>query len=226
MTLIKSLSIFALLIGTLAFSEFIRPVPNAIDNPHMPNLESVIPVSAGGWQSVNKDYAQIVDTKMEKSLDAIYSQTLTRVYVDHQQHQVILSLAYGPNQTEPLRVHKPEVCYPAQGFNIESNEVGQLKVGDQTIPVKFLKGVSSDQIEFVTYWIVVGGVAVATDLDFKLQQFKFSLKGKIPDGLLFRVSSHGQNAKAEYQKQKDFVNDLMKAVDSGTRKILLGKVIN
>ncbi len=226
MTILKSILIFFLLVGSLVLSEFIKPVPNSIDAQNIPSLESSIPISFGGWQSATQGLAQIVDPKMEKSLDAIYSQTLSRVYVDNQQHQVILSLAYGPNQTEPLRVHKPEVCYPAQGFNIESNEVGQLKVGDQKIPVKFLKGVSSDQTEFVTYWIVVGGVAVATDLEFKLQQFKFSLEGKIPDGLLFRVSSHGQNAEAEYQKQKDFVNDLMKAVDSGTRKILLGDVIH
>ncbi len=223
MTVFKSSLIFFLLIGSLIFSEFIRPVPNSVDVQDFPSLESSIPISFEGWHSINQGLPQIVDPQAEKSLDAIYSQTLSRIYVDKQQEKIILSLAYGPNQTEPLRVHKPEVCYPAQGFNIESNEVGQLEVAGQEIPVKFLKGVSSDYTEFVTYWIVVGGVAVATDLGFKLQQFKFSLDGKIPDGLLFRVSSHGQDAKAEYQKQKRFVNDLINNVDLETRKILLGE---
>ncbi|WP_019555761.1 exosortase-associated protein EpsI, B-type [Thiomicrorhabdus arctica] len=223
MTVFKSSLIFFLLIGSLIFSEFIRPVPNSVDVQDFPSLESSIPISFEGWHSINQGLPQIVDPQAEKSLDAIYSQTLSRIYVDKQQEKIILSLAYGPNQTEPLRVHKPEVCYPAQGFNIESNEVGQLEVSGQEIPVKFLKGVSSDYTEFVTYWIVVGGVAVATDLGFKLQQFKFSLDGKIPDGLLFRVSSHGQDAKAEYQKQKRFVNDLINNVDLETRKILLGE---
>jgi len=223
LTVFKSSLIFFLLIGSLIFSEFIRPVPNSVDVQDFPSLESSIPISFEGWHSINQGLPQIVDPQAEKSLDAIYSQTLSRIYVDKQQEKIILSLAYGPNQTEPLRVHKPEVCYPAQGFNIESNEVGQLEVAGQEIPVKFLKGVSSDYTEFVTYWIVVGGVAVATDLGFKLQQFKFSLDGKIPDGLLFRVSSHGQDAKAEYQKQKRFVNDLINNVDLETRKILLGE---
>lgn len=226
MTILKSTLIFLLLVVSLMFSEFIRPVPNSVDAQNIPSLESSIPASFGDWQSVTQSLPQIVDPKTEKSLDAIYSQTLSRVYVDNQQHKIILSLAYGPNQTEPLRVHKPEVCYPAQGIDIESNEVRVLITEGQKIPVKFLKGVSSDHTEFVTYWIVVGGVAVATDLDFKLQQFKFSLEGKIPDGLLFRVSSLGQNPEVEFKLQQLFVNQLLNSVTPEVRQLIAGSSDN
>lgn len=214
--------ILVLLIGALVFSEFIRPVPNSVDDQNFPNLESVIPLSFGDWQSVSQSLPLIVSPQTDKLIDAIYSQTMSRVYVNGQQHKIILSLAYGPNQTDPLRVHKPEVCYPAQGFNIESNEVRELVADGQTIPVKFLKGVSSDHTEFVTYWIVVGGVAVATDLDFKIQQFKFALDGKIPDGLLFRVSSLGQDPEVEFNLQQVFVNQLLNAVTRDVKVLIAG----
>ena len=30
----------------------------------------------------------------------------------------MLSIAYGKNQSDALQLHKPEICYPAQGFTL------------------------------------------------------------------------------------------------------------
>ncbi|MEA1989393.1 MAG: EpsI family protein [Pseudomonadota bacterium] len=222
MSFIKVLIISFLLVFALWFSEYIKPTINSSEEASIPSLEKIIPPTFQNWKQLDQGLPLIVSLEEQNSLDAIYSQTLSQVYYNDAGARIILSLAYGPNQTDPKRVHKPEVCYPAQGYNIESNELGMLQTDYLTIPVKYLKGVSAAQTEFITYWIVVGGVAVSNDVDFKVQQLKFALDGKVPDGLLFRVSSHGKEAQDEYEKQKAFINDLLMAVDDDTRTILIG----
>ena len=222
MTLFKSIFIFAILALTLWLSEAIKPVPNTAAEMNAPDLEQIIPGQFGEWTELNTGLPQIVSAEEKKSIDSIYSQTLSRVYKDNNQHQIILSLAYGPNQTDPKRIHKPEVCYPAQGFNIESDELRVLTTPYLDIPVKFLKGVSQRHTEYITYWIVVGGVAVSNDLDFKIQQVKYAMDGKVPDGLLFRVSSLGKEPEQEFKLHSLFVNDLLASLKSDTREFVLG----
>ena len=114
MTLFKSVAIFALLALTFWFSEFIKPAPSSLNEDTSPPLEQIIPTQFADWSEQSNGLPQIVSAEETQSLGKIYSQTLSRVYRNSANHEIILALAYGPNQTNPLRIHKPEVCYPAQ----------------------------------------------------------------------------------------------------------------
>ena len=45
----------------------------------------------------------------------------------------MLSLAYGDDQRADLTAHKPEVCYPAQGFQLHANKEDGLQTPFGTI---------------------------------------------------------------------------------------------
>ena len=68
----------------------------------------------------------------------------------------MLSIAYGGDQSDTMAVHKPEVCYPAQGFQILKNATASFSTGDGNIPVKRLVATQGPRIEPITYWTTVG----------------------------------------------------------------------
>ena len=62
----------------------------------------------------------------EAIINKIYNQTLTRTYINPRGDRIMLSIAYGRDQSDALQMHKPELCYPAQGFRLLNNQRGTL----------------------------------------------------------------------------------------------------
>ncbi len=114
----------------------------------------------------------------------------------------MLAIAYGGDQRDSMQVHKPEVCYPAAGFQVLKLAAGAFDTGFESIPVKRMLAAQGDRVEPVIYWITVGDTVAVNSLEWKLAQLKYGLTGKVPDGLLFRVSSLGDEASA-YPVQED-----------------------
>ena len=66
---------------------------------------------------------------------------------------IMLSLAYGEEQSKQSQVHLPEVCYPAQGSasSTARRRTSETPVG--AIPVKRLEARLGNRNEPITYWI-------------------------------------------------------------------------
>ncbi|MBY0446856.1 MAG: EpsI family protein, partial [Burkholderiales bacterium] len=99
---------------------------------------------------------------------------------------------------------------------------GLLKHNNSYIPVRRLLAVSGNRIEPITYWITVGDTALRSGFERKVAQINYGLKGTIPDGLLFRVSSISTDSDKAYQLQEKFTNELLNNVDEPTRTRLAG----
>jgi EpsI family protein len=134
----------------------------------------------------------------------------------------MLSLAYGDDQRGALQAHKPEVCYPAQGFTLHKNELGQLSTPYGNIEVRRLSTTLGQRSEPVTYWFTVGDKAIQSALEKRLVEIRLGLTGQIPDGLLFRVSSIDNDTRRGFEMQQRFAADLLANVPPPTRKRLSG----
>ena len=136
----------------------------------------------------------------------------------------MLSLAYGNDQSVGggFQAHRPEVCYPAQGFSLLTNREGLLRTEFGGIPVRRLSTSLGSRQEPVTYWINLGGTPVATTLQRRLIEVRLGLTGHIPDGLLFRLSSIDDNPEHAFKVQETFVDDLLRAVPPIDRRRLAG----
>ena len=121
-----------------------------------------------------------------------------------------------------MQVHKPEICYPAQGFQILKNNTDTFTNGVQSIPVKRLVATQGQRIEPITYWRTVGDAVEVNGVMWKLQQLKYGLTGKIPDGLLFRISSIEADESKAYKTQDIFTRDLLKAMSPNGRERIIG----
>jgi EpsI family protein len=80
--------------------------------------------------------------------------------------------------------------------------------------------------EPITYWVTVGDKAVMSGLGQKYQRFIYGLTGKIPDGMLVRVSTIQPDENNAYQVQARFVNQMLDALSPKDRTRLLGAATN
>src|SRR5450830_230908 len=90
------------------------------------NLETVIPKQFGDWTELNLGVNQVVNPESNELINRIYTQVLSRAYINKAGQVIMLSVAYGENQSEETALHYPEICYPAQGFRIVYNQPSEL----------------------------------------------------------------------------------------------------
>ena len=146
-------------------------------------LETVVPERFGHWASI-PPVADYVNSKSTQLLEEVYSQILSRTYRDERTgERVMLSIAYGGDQSEANQLHIPDVCYPSQGFRVTGGERIQLATPLGVIPAKRLMTEMPGRPEPLTYWTTVGSHVEIGMLDRKLTQLEYGLHGEIPDGL-------------------------------------------
>lgn len=189
-------------------------------------LQTAIPTSFGGWKSMPSNHQSIVDPQQRVLLDALYSQTLSRTYVNSLGDRIMLSIAYGESQAGEIEMHRPEVCYVAQGFTLKSVGSAELAYSptDRPLPLQRLMARAGDRLEPITYWMRVGDKVVASGSQQQIARVSQGLSGWIVDGILVRVSSLTEQNEAAYKLHEQFMQDLLQSVDSETRKFLIGPV--
>jgi EpsI family protein len=218
-TAVVSLGILA----SMPLAMALTPRMKVADEGPKVNLETLVPKRFGDWSMDTSLVPLQPDPGRTELINKIYNQTLTRTYVDAKGRRIMLSIAYGGDQRESMQVHKPEVCYPAQGFKVVKQSEGRLDTGAGTIPVNRLVAVQGPRVEPITYWMTIGDkVAQINSAARKLEQIKLGLTGRIPDGLLFRVSSITVDEAGAYQAQTDFVQALSQSLSEEARLRLMG----
>lgn len=202
----------------------LKPHVKVSDISQKVDLEKIIPREFSHWKMLNIENTQVVDPQRLETIKKIYNQTLSRTYADASGHVVMLSIAYGGNQTDDMGVHRPEVCYPAQGLDILKQTDGKLETKYGVIPVrKLVANRGNSLIEPLTYWITVGNTIAVNKIMWKLAQVKYGLTGKIPDGIIFRVSTISEEVDG-YKVQQLFVQELLDAVKPEDRIHLIGNL--
>jgi EpsI family protein len=186
------------------------------------SLEAMIPKQFGEWKLEETIAFLIVSPDVQAMLDRIYNQTLTRNYVNDKGERIMLSIAYGNDQSYSTQVHRPEMCYPAQGFEIRSMSKDSIDFSGAQLPVMKLVATQGPRIEPITYWVMIGDSAVRGNMEQHLARLKYGLTGKIPYGMLVRVSTISTNESQSYRMQEQFVRDMLGAVPTEYRKVLIG----
>lgn len=189
-----------------------------------PHYEKIVPDAFGDWAAEKRLVGGIVNPQQEALLNQLYSETVSRLYVNRRTgERIMLSLAYGEDQSKQNQVHRPEVCYPAQGFQIAERRIGHLSLGDAQLPVLRLVAKAGSRNEPITYWIRIGDSVVAGYLDQKLEAVKRRLSGQSADGLLFRVSSISGDANSAFETQERFVSQFLSAITPQQRALFVGR---
>lgn len=201
------------------------PKPQVVSKSQIPDLEALLPSKFGRWAIDRSMVPLEVPADMAQMLATIYDRTVSRTYVNDSGERVMLSVAYGANQSRALQLHKPEVCYVAQGFRLAELRPGQWSAGGFSIPTMHMVTSMGARVEPVTYWLRIGDDIARGWFEQNKVRLKYGTRGLIPDGILFRVSSIGGDPAKGFELQRRFVDEMIKEMNPAAKKLILGDVV-
>lgn len=206
----------------------LTPARNAVPEGSV-NLEKMIPQQFADWKEVKTGAIQMdlaPRNGEERSTDQPYDQTLMRTYLRKDGAVIMLAVAYGRTQRQEVKIHRPELCYVAQGFDVGRKELVEMNLGGQaTVPAYRLVSRNDRRTEPVTYWIRIGDKITTSAWQSRWRILIEGLHGRIPDGILVRVSQvvpTTEGIAGSYTTQEEFLRALNDSVDPSTRKLLTG----
>lgn len=186
-------------------------------------LADVVPATFGDWQS--EDVGDPLAVNGPGTLSAkLYNQLLVRAYRNTTTgDQLLALLAYGGRQTDELQLHRPEVCYPAFGFNLVRNEPFDVPIGSGVrIPARRLLAEGEDRVESIIYWSRMGEYLPRDGGEQREDRLRIAMQGVIPDGLLCRFSGLSAEPGREWSAIEGFLPAFLGAIAPGHRKVLIG----
>lgn len=205
-------------------SFYLKPTKNVSDLKPSFTLEEIIPKKIGGWNYLPANQNNFVSPEVRQTLDKIYSQTLSRTYVDAQNNVIMLSIAYGGNQSnDTMQVHRPEYCYRSQGFMVSDSKEENLYTAKKSISIRNLSADQGQRHEQVTYWITIGDKSTLPGIQRKLIQIGYGLSGQVPDGMLIRVSTISADTSYGFAQNKRFIRDLVDSMSKENLFKIIGK---
>lgn len=210
-------------IFTLIVSKSLTPTRMLDESLHKLNLEEQVPMKFGPWVALSLANNQLVLPENLTLINKLYDQTLSRTYVNKFKSQsVMVSIAYGSNQSDKTGMHYPEACYPAQGYSLSNKNNIFIKTKYGNIKARSLVGTFGNRREQITYWTLIGTKQSYSGLDTKINQLRYGFKGYIPDGIIFRISTINADDLQGFSIHDSFINQLLPSIAQNYRYRYMG----
>ena len=187
-------------------------------------LETLFPPAFESWK-IDPDVVPLeIGAELRKVIAESYDQTLSRTYVNARGYRVMLSVAYGGRRNQGMDIHRPEICYPAQGLALRRDTREAVFQFDRTpLTLRQLVAGTGSRNEPISYWLVVGGGVASFGYGHRIALLKYGLTGHVPDGMLVRVSSIDDDVTAAFAAQNVFLRDMLGALTPDFRRRVLGQ---
>jgi EpsI family protein len=193
------------------------------------SLAQAIPSQFGDWKELKTGLTQTsLSTNTQGGLteEQPYDEVLMRTYANSKGEQVMLALAYAREQRQEVKIHRPEVCYTAQGYKpLDERDVEMPQTGGRSgvLGKRLLMG-SSYRTEAVSYWIRMGSAYPQSGAGARMAILQYGLKGIVPDAVLVRASSivaKPQEASSAFRRQERFLAELVQAMTAADASLLV-----
>ena len=195
--------------------------PSSIAKPIDDNkFKSILPATVGPWRS--RPSVELVLPPADALSEKLYENLETRIYEGKDLPQIMFVIAYSSIQSDNVHVHRPEVCYPAAGLKIMSNEGLKLTVGNKKIAARFLAADRDGPVEYILYWVRVGKEFPAKWLDQRVEMMIANVAGHLPDGVLVRFSTISNDAAEASATLTNFATQMAGALNSQAKMIFFG----
>lgn len=193
------------------------------------DFDRLFPSEFGDWKEV-KTITPLVSASNpgELTFNQPYDAQIMRTFRNSQNQVIMLAVAYGQNQRQDIKVHRPEVCYSAQGWDVvelAEHDFPLTSVGGVPITGMKMKVLDkrSGRTEAVSYWVRIGDTFSQSGMTQRLHILQQGLKGKRSDGVLVRFSQHvrsGMTMDESYRLQAQFAKDFLAGLTPEARFLL------
>ena len=229
MSLNKSFLVCVLLILSALSALLLTPKYYSVTT--VPDLATMIPTKFKKWKEISSPFTQVGLTTDKNSLvNQLYDGVLMRTYVNDKGDQVMLALAYAREQKQDIKIHRPEVCYVAQGFEMLKKTSSNISMQQSQItkPVAMNRLLVRNQSrsEAVSYWIRIGDAYPGDGMAARMKILREGLHGKVLDGILVRASTVLENESdsgTAYQNQEEFLKDLLNSLPPKQQALFVAK---
>lgn len=183
--------------------------------PNRPPLEAdafegLIPDKIGEWRFMTE--SGLVLPPSDALSDRLYDNLVTRAYANPAGQTLMMLIAYNNRQDGILQIHRPEICYPAGGYTLTETRAVDVALGaGGVLPAHAFIAKSRQRDEAVLYWTRVGETFPQRWVEQRLSVASANLKGVIPDGLLVRISTLGDDFATQFPVMRGFIADLAEA---------------
>jgi EpsI family protein len=186
-----------------------------------PPLEQLIPSRIGQW--VRQPFADVLIPQGEAQEDRTYDDLFTGYYAAAGGGGIMLLVAYGSAQVGDTELHRPEVCYPAAGFQLQRWPDVLLRLPGERVRAAVMTARAPDRTEQMLYWSRIGSEFPTSSLSQRWAILTQSLRGAVPDGVLVRMSTIGTDRSAGVQTLESFAGEMLAAGSPVLRQMLVGK---
>lgn len=190
------------------------------------DLEAIIPEEFDGW-TVDGQVTPLQPIESGSLADRIYDQTVSRGYRNSAGNLIMVVVAYGQNQSDALQIHLPEICYSANGFRVSDPRRHYLNLDSHAnvvLPLLKLETNNRGHYEPITYWTRVGDALPSGNWSRQFHKIAYGMRGKIPDGILVRISSISRDSENAFIMHDEFIKQFLNAIPSEYRRLFLGKL--
>jgi len=203
-----------------------------IDQSEPPvDLAALVPQTVGAWQVQpgNVLLASLdANGDGDKSTEQPYDQTLMRTF-GAEGRSVMLALAYTRVQAQEVKTHRPEVCYPAQGFRILQRQGVLIPgvargTGAVGVPGVHMLAQQRGRLEAVAFWVRTGGTFTDSGLQARMELVREGLQGRTSDGVLVRASmliNDPAEAPQAFEQLDRFLQGLVAEAPPALRHVLV-----
>lgn len=229
--MIKSAIISLVLLAAALSAYILKPEFN--ETAEAPSLERGVPEEFSSWRAsashlIQADLIPRRDGQPGSTIGP-YDQVVSRTYFGQNNSAVMLSLAYGRNQRQEQKIHRPEVCYVAQGFKVVDLKPWAVNVPGHKGPIETKRMIvrTDNRLEVVSYWIRIGSEYSDSAVKTRLHILEEGLNGRVPDGILVRasqilpLSADSQQKQKAFEYQERFLVALVEATPAPYKELLV-----
>lgn len=182
-------------------------------------LAQLAPNRFAGWTGSTEEAEMVLPSSDERE-GSPYDAQLARVYRRPGAHDVLMVVAVTQRQSGSLRVHQPEVCYPAAGYRITAMREVMLDL-ERRVAARFLTAECEGRIEQILYWIRIGAEFATSASRAQWLIMQGALEGTVPDGMLARFSVVGADPDMALTQLMQFTTELVGAAGPAGRSLLV-----
>lgn len=185
-------------------------------------LADLIPRQFGQWDTVKRGDVVVASEDEAAPVEGFYDQVLTRTYAAAGLPEIMLLIAYGSTQGGSLQLHRPETCYPGQGFRLTDFSVSQANLdSSRPVAMRHFTAQRDERTERVIYWTRVADRFPLNSAELYGVILSSVLKGVVPDGVLVRFSTIGTVTPQTDAVLQQFGKNMIDAMAAPARKILI-----
>jgi EpsI family protein len=187
-------------------------------------LNDLVPARIGPWSY--GDTQSVVVARADDAFPTAGSdQLVARSYRADNAPTIMLLIAYGSTQGATLQLHRPETCYPGQGFKLSGFSEPGLALGPARIQARRFTATRDQRIERLVYWTRIANSFPLNTAGEYAAILGSVLSGMVPDGVLVRLSTLSSDTAQADAALGAFAAELVQSISPLGRRILLGAAI-